>query len=336
MTLTRRATLLGTLAAPMLARQARAEAGTVRIAKQYGLPYLPVMVMEHEGFIEKNAARLGLPGLKATWTTLGGTGAIADGILAGQLDFAAAGATALATLWDKTVGTAQEVLSLSAVQSTPYLLMTSNPALKSIADLTDNDRIAVPGVKISSQALLLEMAAAKLWGNAQYDRLDKLTVTLPHPDAITSLLSGGAVDCHYSVAPFYQYELASPKLHVILKSYDTFGGHHINGTMIGTRRFREANPKITEIMLAAQNDANDLINHHPDQAAAIYLEMAKDTRSTTAQMTAIVSDPDNDWTTTPTGIEKMTSFMHEVGRMKHQPKSWKDLYMPEIHGVAGS
>ena len=244
--ITRRTFGLGALASPMLARAALAEVSSVRIAKQYGLPYLPIMVMEHEALVEKHGARLGLPSLRPAWTTLGGTSALADGLLSGQLDFGAAGATALATLWDKTVGTAQEVLALSAVQSTPFMLMTSNPALRSIADLTDADRIAVPAVKISAQALLLEMAAAELWGIEEYGRLDKLTVTLPHPDAMAGLLSGSTVDCHYAVSPFYYYEQASPKLHLILKSYDTFGGHHINGTLIGSKRFREANPLVTQ------------------------------------------------------------------------------------------
>jgi len=331
-----RRVLLAGLALPMLGRAAMAEVATVRIAKQYGLPYLPIMVMEHERLVEKHAGRLGLPGLRPEWTTLGGTSAIADMILSQQVDFGGAGATSLATMWDKTVGTGQEVLALSAIQSTPFILMTSNPALKSVADLTDADRIAVPGVKISAQALLLQMEAAKLWGDAAYDRLDKLTVTLPHPDALAGLLSGSTVNCHYAVAPFYQYERASPKLHPILKSYDTFGGHHINGTLIGTKRFRDANPRTTEAVLAAQMEANDLINKNPGQAAAIYLAMARDTRSSAAEMTAIVADPDNDWTTAPAGVERLTGFMARVGRMKHKPASWKDLYMPEVHGVAGS
>lgn len=332
----RRGLALGALAAPMLGRRALAETATVRIAKQYGLPYLPLMVMEHERLVEKHGAAAGLPGLTAEWTTLGGTGAIADAILAGQVDFGAAGITSLATLWDKTVGTAQAVLSLSAVQSTPFLLMTSNPALRSIADLSEADRIAVPGVKISAQALLLEMAAAQQWGEAGFDRLDRLTVTLPHPDAMAGLLGGSAVNCHYSVAPFYQYELASGKARSILKSYDTFGGHHINGTLIGTARFRRDNPGVVQAVLAAQEQANALIREHPQQAAAMYLQMAHDTRSEVPDMARVVADPDNDWTTTPAGVERLLGFMHTVGRLKHVPGSWKDLYMPEVHGLAGS
>ncbi|GAC1480192.1 MAG: hypothetical protein NVS2B11_04900 [Acetobacteraceae bacterium] len=224
------------LALPMLGRSARAEVTRVRIAKQYGLPYLPIMVMEHERLVEKHASRLGLAALQPEWATLGGTGAINDGLISGQLDFAGAGATALLTLWDKTVGTGQEVLALSAIQSMPFLLMTSNLDLHSIDDLSDRDRIAVPGVKISAQALLLEMAAAKRWGMDQFERLDRLTVSLPHPDAMLGLLSGtSAVNCHYAVSPFYYYEQASPKLRLLLKSYDTFGSHHINGTLIGSK-----------------------------------------------------------------------------------------------------
>jgi NitT/TauT family transport system substrate-binding protein len=29
-------------------------------------------------------------------------------------------------------------------------------------------------------------------------------------------------------------------------------------------------------------------------------------------------------------------FMHKVGTMKRLPVSWKDLYMPECHELAGS
>lgn len=328
---------LAALAAPLLGRPARAEVSAVRIARQYGLPYLPIMIMEHEKLVEKHAARLGLPNLRSEWITFGGTGAVADGVVAGSTDFAGAGATALLTLWDKTVGTGQEVLALSAIQSMPFLLMTNNLALNSVADLTENDRIAVPGVKISAQALLLEMEAAKRWGQDQYDRLDKFTVTLPHPDALVGLLSGtSSVDCHYAVSPFYYYEEASPKCKLILKSYDTFGGHHINGTLISSKQFRNANPKTTQAVLAAQEEANALMNQHPEQAAAIYIEMAHDTRSTPTEMARYVADPDNDWTTTPAGVEKMAEFLHRVGRLKHLPSSWKQVYMPDVHSLPGS
>jgi NitT/TauT family transport system substrate-binding protein len=50
----------------------------------------------------------------------------------------------------------------------------------------------------------------------------------------------------------------------------------------------------------------------------------------------MVADPDNDWTTTPAGVERMADFMQKTGRMRRPLTSWKQVYMPEVHGVAGS
>jgi NitT/TauT family transport system substrate-binding protein len=327
---------LALLAMPALARSARAEASGLRIARQYGLPYLPLMVMEHEKLVEKHLAGSGQPNARVEWVQMGGTAALTDALLSGSVDFAAAGVTALITLWDKTVGTAREVVGLSAVQNQPYMLVTNNPAIKTIADITAKDRIALPSVKISSQAVTLEMAAAKLWGDGEYARLDPMTVTLPHPDAMTSLLSNsGSVDCHQSVAPYYYYELADPHIHLVLRSYDTIG-KHVNGVMIGAKQFNAQNPNLCAALYAAQEEANAFIRSQPLQAAEIYLAMAGDKRSSAAEMAKMVADPDNDWTTTPAGVGKMTAFMHKVGRMRHLPASWKDLYMPEVHGLPGT
>ena len=145
---------IGLLALPALARAARAEASGVRIVKQYGLPYLPLMVMEHERLVEKpRAAKLGLPSLAVSWPTLGGPGAMIDGLLSGQVDFGVTGAPGLLTLWDKTRGTPREMRALSCVQLQPFMLVTNDAAVKTIADFSDKDRIAVRRRrKISAQA----------------------------------------------------------------------------------------------------------------------------------------------------------------------------------------
>lgn len=332
--------LAGLAAMPAVARPRRAraaEAAQVRIARQYGLPYLPIMVMEQQGLIEKHGAAQGLPGLRAQWTTLGGTSALTDGLLSGQLDFIVPGVPALATLWDKTAGTAQEVRALSAVQSMPFVLVTRNPAVQTIADFGDGDRIALPAVKISAQAVALEMAAAKLWGFPSYDRLDALTVTLPHPEAVTALLAGNSpITSHYTVSPFQYYELANPALHAVLKSYDTLGGKHTNGVLVGTRRFHDANPKICAAVFAAQQEANAFIAAHPHDAAETYIDMAGETRSSPDEIAGMIADPDVDYTTTPQQLMSFVDFMRKVGRIKRTPSSWKDLFMPEAHALAGS
>jgi NitT/TauT family transport system substrate-binding protein len=326
------------LAAPALRRSAAAaEVPAIKIAKQYGLPYLPLMVMEHEKLVEKHAARQGLAALEVAWVTLGGPSAVIDGILSGQLQFGVAAVPSLATLWDKTAGTPQEVRGLSAVQSQPFVVTTRDPEVRAIADFTDRDRIAVPSVKISGQAVALEMAAAKLWGFDQYARLDPLTVSLPHPEAVAALLSGKSeVNSHCTITPFYYYELADPAIHQVWKSYDAFGGKHTNGLLLTTTRFHGENPTLCTAVLGAQDEANAFIRARPGDAAQIYLALSGDKRDPLDKVTTMVADPDNDWTTVPASSMQFVDFMHKVGRLKRVPGSWKELFLPDIHGLAGS
>ena len=58
-------------------------------------------------------------------------------------------------------------------------LYTINPNVKTIADFTETDRIAVPTVRLSFNAMMLQMAAEQLWNEPH--RLDHLTVALGHP-----------------------------------------------------------------------------------------------------------------------------------------------------------
>jgi NitT/TauT family transport system substrate-binding protein len=99
-------------------------------------------------------------------------------------------------------------------------------------------------VKISGQAMALQMTAAKLWGMEHYERLDPLTVLLGHPDAMQAMLSGQSVNSRFAVAPFNYRELAVPSIHVVLKTYDTVGGKHTNGIQVTSKSFHDANPGV--------------------------------------------------------------------------------------------
>jgi NitT/TauT family transport system substrate-binding protein len=102
-----------------------------------------------------------------------------------------------------------------------------------------------------------------------------------------------------------------------------------------TKKFRDANPKVTSALYAALSEAEDFINKTPGEAAQIYMKAANEKRSSQAEMTKFIADPDNIWTTTPQQTMTFANFMHKVGTMKRQPSSWKDLYMPESHELKG-
>lgn len=332
----RRQFTAGLLSAPALIRPALAEATQIRFGKQYGLPFLPQMVMEAQKLVEKHAGRSAGGAIEVGWLTMAGPGALNDALLSGQIEFVNVAAPALATLWDKTRGTAQEVRAICSVQSMPYVLTTRNPAVKTIADFTERDRIAVPTVKISGQAMALQMAAAKLWGIEHYARLDPWTVSLGHPDAMQAMLSGQEVTAHFAVAPFQYYELAVPGVHQVLKTYDTIGGKHTNGIQVTSKKFHDANPAICAAVRVAHEEANAFIKREPKEAAQTYLTLARDKRSSVDDIVKMISDPDIDYTTTPANLMTLVEFMHKVGRIKRMPGTWKDMFFPEAYDLQGS
>jgi NitT/TauT family transport system substrate-binding protein len=326
--------LVGALLAT--AGPACAEATTVRMSKQFGLGYLSMIIVEEQRLIEKHARTAGLGDVAVTWNTLSGPAAQLDALLAGQIDFIGPGVPTLATIWDRTVGTAQEIRALGALQSMPYVLVTRNPAVKTIADFTESSKIALPGVKLTGHALALEMAAAKLWGDDKYDRLDSITITRAHPDAAAAVMSGRSeIDSHFASSPYYYYELAQPGIHQVLKSYDVVGGKHTNGVLVMAKKFHDGNPRLTAAVLAAFEEANAFIAADPRRSAEIYLARTGD-KSTVDELQRMVTDPDVEYTTTPVNVMAFAAFMHKVGRIKKKPASWKDLFFPAAHGLNGS
>jgi NitT/TauT family transport system substrate-binding protein len=229
------------------------------------------------------------------------------------------------------------VRGLSAAQAMPFLLVTNKPEIKTIGDFKEGDKIAVPGIKNSNQAICLQMAAAKEWGQENYAKLDPLTITLPHPDATIAIISKSTeVTGHYGVSPFQDYEVAAPGTHVVVKSYDTLGGQTTNGVMFMAKKFRDASPKVTSAVYAALAEASDFINKEPRQSAEVYIRKTNEKRSGVDEMVKMISNPDNAWTTTPQNAMRYVEFMHKVGTMKKLPASWKDMFMPEAHELAGS
>jgi NitT/TauT family transport system substrate-binding protein len=326
------------MAMPGLLRSSFAdEVSSIVMVSQHGLPYLPMMVMDTLKLVEKHAVKAGMASLRTEYKTLGGTQSLIDALISGQMNFGVTGVPSLNTLWDKTAGTPQEVRALCAVQSMPFMLVTNRPGIKTLRDFTEQDKIAVPAVKVSSQAICLQMAVAKEWGQDQYAKLDSITITRSHPEAAISVISKATeINSHYAVAPFYYYELATPGVHNVLKSYDTLSGPATNGSMIMSKKFYDANPKVSAAVYAAVTEANEFINKKPDEAAEIYIKTTNEKRSTQSEMATFIADPDNIWTTTPQQNMNFAGFMHKVGTMKRLPNSWKDLYMPLAHDLPGT
>src|SRR5689334_2804839 len=240
------AALIGAL----LIAPAAAQVPEIRLARQFSMGYLQFNVMEHQALIEKHARALGVPDVKVSWLTFNGPAAVNDALLSGSVDIAAGGTPGLLVLWSRTKGTPQEVRGISAMSSQPFLLNTRNAAVRTVADFTDKDRIAVPAVKVSIQAIALQMAAAKAFGQANFAKLDTLTVSMAPPDATIALLGGaGEVSAVFSVPPFQQQQLEKPGIHTVLNSYDVMDGPHSFTVAWTSARFREQSPVLYKALL---------------------------------------------------------------------------------------
>jgi NitT/TauT family transport system substrate-binding protein len=314
---------------------ASAEVSEVRIARQFGLAHLPLMIMEEKRLIEAAGAKRGLPQLKGVFHQLASTGGINDALLAGQLDFAPNGGPSLLTIWDKTRGTSNEVRGLVAVNEFSFFLNANRPGLKSVRDFTDNDRIVVSAIKVSVPAILLQIAAQKEWGKDQYARLDKLTVAMPHPDGMAALVSKREVTAHFTSPPFMHQELERPGIYKVLSSDDILGGPAVGTILFGTTRFATANPLATQAVYDAATEAVNFINNNKRAAAEIYLRMSKD-KSSVDEIVRQISDPSLSFSTTPRNFMTYAKFMHGIGSIKNLPASWKDVFFRNGHDLAGS
>jgi NitT/TauT family transport system substrate-binding protein len=320
----------------LAAASAAAQTPEIRLARQFSMGYLQFNVMEHQQLIEKHARALGLPEVKVSWVTFNGPAAVNEALLSGSVDIAAGGMPGLLVLWARTKGTPLEVRGISAMSSQPFLLNTRNPGINTVADFTAQDRIAVPAVKVSIQAIALQMAAAKAFGPANFGKLDPLTVSMAPPDATIALLSGaGEIDAVFSVPPFQQQQLEKPGIRTVLNSYDVMDGSHSFTVAWTSARFREQNPLLYKAMMAAMTEATDIVNRDRRAAAALWTADSH-SRLPLDFVDRVVSGPQVRWTMVPENTMKFARFMQTTGMLKTMPGSWQDYFFPEVHALGGS
>jgi NitT/TauT family transport system substrate-binding protein len=235
----------------------------------------------------------------------------------------------IATIWAKTRGNI-DVRGATGLNAAPLLLLTRNPRIQSIKDYTEKDRIAVPAVKVSNQAIILQMAAAEAFGEANWAKLDPLTVSMAHPDALSALLSGGGeIDSYFSSPPFQYKALQKEGIRKIVNSYDVLGGKSSFNVIATTAKFRRENPKVYEAYLAALKEATDMINADKRAAAEAYVRVTKD-KTPMDELVGMMNDPDVVFTMQPMATLKIVNFMYKTGAIKVKPASWKDLFFENV------
>ncbi|HTY66969.1 MAG TPA: ABC transporter substrate-binding protein [Alphaproteobacteria bacterium] len=305
----------------------------IRIAKQYGISYLPLEVMEARHLIETRAKAAGLGDVKVEWSQLSSGAPMNDALLSGNLDVVSGGVGPMLTIWAKTKGN-YNVKAVASINSMPLYLNTVNPKVTTLKDFTAADRIALPAVKVSIQAVTLAMAAEQQLGKA--DALDSLEVSMAHPDGMAAMMSGKSeITAHFTSAPFMYQELEDKRVRRVLNSYDVLGGHSTFNLVWTTSKFHDQNPKLYGAFFAALDDAMGFINGDKKAAAELWIA-AEHSKLALPFVQRILDDPENVYTTVPQNVMKYATFMHKTGAIREMPAAWTDVFFPEIKGKAGS
>jgi NitT/TauT family transport system substrate-binding protein len=307
----------------------------IAVSRQPGILYMPTHIIEKQKLIEKHAALLGLKDVTTKWVTLSGGGAQTDALLAGGVDILCTGTGNLLLLWDRTKGGVKGIVATSAQ---PMSLISRDANIKTIKDLGPDDKIAVPTVKVSTQAIVLQIAAAKLYGDDQWSKFDANTVQLGHPDAVGAMSNPThEIRNHFTIPPYTFIELKNvPGAHVVLTSTEVMGGPLSQAQFFTTTKFAEANPKIIEAVRAASREAQDLIRSDTRTAVDIYKEVTGD-KTSAEDLLAWLREPGMmEWNLEPQGTMKFADHLFKVGTLKTHPKAWTDYYLPSSSDLNGN
>ena len=215
-------------------------------------------------------------------------------------------------------------------------LYTINPNVKTIADFKETDRIAVPTVRLSFNAMMLQMAADELWNDPH--RLDHLTVALGHPDAVTALSAGygkASITAHIAVQPFTDRGLKLPGAHIITDSRKVFGGPLTQITLLGDEADQGQEPDAVQgrrQRARANRSRSPMLTSAPPRCCG-RRRRRRPTTSTTWWPSSTIrasSSPRS-----RTGSLSSRHFLNRTGTMKAKLGSWKELFWETAHQQQG-
>jgi len=312
-------------------------APTVRIPTGAGgVGFLPLLMMREHGLVEKHAAAAGIEDLEVEWLDLGGPSVMNDALISGSVDFIIAGPPAFITLWDRTRGSL-DVRGVAAVSALPMYLNTRAEHLRTIDDIRQGDRIALTAIKVSIPAIVMQMYAAERYGPDQATRFDPFTVSMTHPDGVIAMTAGTSdITAHFTSPRFHQRERRDPAIRTIMNSNDVTGGSTTFTMMSTTSAWREANPQVYGAVLAALDEAMQMIEADRLAAADVLIAARGDAGLGREEIAALLADPEIVFTTTPGNTMRYADFMFSIGSIGNRPASWRDLFFPEIHDRPGS
>lgn len=304
-----------------------ADAKEIRIAQLRQINYIPFLVMQEQKLFEKHASEMGEPDLTANFITFGNGSSTTDALISGNVEYVAVGLTNFAILWSRTKGTVKGIANVSGV---PFPLLTRNPNVKTLADFGPNDRIAVPTIGVSVQAIMLSIALERLYGPEGRNKLAQQTVQLSHPDAAQALSNPlHEVNSHFSSAPYYVVSMRDPAIHKVFSYDELFDRPLATNILFTTRTVHEDNPVASRALIAALKEADAYILANKEAVAKLYIERSGDPL-TVEEVVKVMSGPGVSFDVDPSSAIEVWQYMADAGMIATKPASWREMFFEDI------
>lgn len=248
--------LLASLLALALCGCGRQEPPSIGIAEQYGIAYAPLTIMKEKGFLEQE-----LPDVAIRWQQFGGPTAIRESMLNGDVDFGFMGVAPVLIGIDNGM----EWKYAAGISSNEVAIVTSRPEIKTLADFTKEDRIAIlsPGC---TQHILLCMLAEQQLGDPM--ALDGQLVSMSHPDALQALLSGTEITAHVATPPYLQQELEAG-MSVMATGEEIMGRPFTFISCVAMTQFYEEHRELYDGFIRALERSIEYLNQNMEECVRI-------------------------------------------------------------------
>lgn len=316
-------TMLTTLLAAAVFSTAAMAKDEVRVAAQFGLGYAPLFAMAKKPeFLHKYA-----PDAEIKFVQLTGGAAVREALLSDSVDIGGLAMLPVIQAWAKGADL-KIALGLSDM---PIQLITWRPDLKSVKDLTPDDKVNVISIG-SPQTLVMKMAAMKYFGSPT--ALDNRFVTMAHPDAVAAVISKRGIAAEFATPPYIRMLLKHPEMHVILSNKDFAEADFMLICAAAGKRFVEGKPKLYAATISALKDVIEWMNTKPEEAAAFFAANQPGHLSE-ADWLAEMKQPGVHFSPAPRGLANLSAFMAKIGVTK-KAGTYEELTWPNLHGAGGN
>ncbi len=248
--------LIPILASLLLQGCQKQETPTIGIAEQYGIAYAPLNIMKEKGILEQK-----LPGVTINWQQFGGPTAIRESMMNGEVDFGFMGIAPVLIGIDNGM----EWKYATGISSNQVAIVTDSPDKKTLADFTEEDRIAIlsPGC---TQHVLLCMLAKEQLGDPM--ALDSQLVSMTHPDALQALLSNTEITAHVATPPYIQKEVQAG-MTIMATGEEIMGKPFTFISGVAMTDFYENHRDWYDAFIEALDESIDYINENMEECVRI-------------------------------------------------------------------